>query len=306
MTQLANPLDLRHIGELALLADIVAAIRRSAPDVPLLLIGAFAREVLLEKGLGIEITRATRDIDLAIAVESWSHFNSLRQHLINSGEFTAAPEQQRLYFGQSGKVDLLPFAGIERADRTIVWPPQDDIEMSTLGFREALTHSVRVILPFDVPISVASPAALAALKLLSWRARPAGIRTKDASDLLLFIVHYEKVVGLEEFYDGQVPDPIFATTNGDIGLMAAWLLGRHIAAVLATPGDNPSITPPTHVPPSDQLLNLLKQETDPLGPLRLVAEMASFELERNLELLGWVRTGLESAATSPHGSIPAG
>lgn len=61
MTQLANPLDLRHIGELALLADIVAAIRRSAPDVPLLLIGAFAREVLLEKGLGIEITRATRD-----------------------------------------------------------------------------------------------------------------------------------------------------------------------------------------------------------------------------------------------------
>lgn len=119
MKRLTDPLDRGHVRELALLADIIAAIRRSAPDVALLLIGAFAREVLLDKGLGIPVTRATKDIDLAIAVENWNHFGSLRQRLLDSGEFTVSPERQRLYFGQSGKVDLLPFAGIERADRTI-------------------------------------------------------------------------------------------------------------------------------------------------------------------------------------------
>lgn len=165
--------------------------------------------------------------------------------------------------------------------------------MSTLGFNEALTHSVRVILPFDVSIRVASPAALAALKLLSWQAHPASIRTKDASDLRLFIVHYEHIVGLDELY-AQVPDPVLTATDGDTGLMAAWLLGRHIAAVLTTPEGTPSVTPPVHPSPGDQLLALLEQETDPQGPLRLVAEMASFELERNLQLLDWVRTGLES------------
>lgn len=297
MKRLADPLDLSHVRELVLLADIVGAIRGSAPDVALLLIGAFARTVLLEKGLGIEITRATRDIDLAIAVESWHDFDSLRQRLLDSRGFTAAPERQRLYFGQSGKVDLLPFAGIERADRTIVWPPQDDIEMSTLGFKEALAHSVQVILPSGVSIRVASPAALAALKLLSWRARPAGIRTKDASDLRLFIVHYEHVVGLDELY-AQVPDPVLTAADGDTGLMAAWLLGRHIAAVLATPEGTPSITSPAQASPGDQLLALLEQETDREGPLRLAAEMASFELERNLELLGWIRKGLEAAASA--------
>lgn len=67
MKRLDNPLDLHDVGELAILADIVDAIRSNAPDEPLLLIGAFARDVLLEKGLGIRVSRATRDIDLAIA-----------------------------------------------------------------------------------------------------------------------------------------------------------------------------------------------------------------------------------------------
>lgn len=291
MKRLANPLDLHDVRELAILADIVGAIRSNAPDEPLLLIGAFARDVLLEKGLGIRISRATRDIDLAIAVEDWAHFDTLRQRLVDSGEFSPAPELQRLHF-RGCKVDLLPFAGIERADRTIAWPPRHDIVMSTMGFREAMAHSIQVILPSDGRIQVPSPAALAALKLLSWRDRPA-LRQKDAGDLLLYIRHYASIVGLDELYE-QVPDPILASTDGDNELMAAWLLGRHIGELLAAPTGHPAAASPAFRHPRDQLLVLLGRETDPQGQLSLAAEMDHANFEQNIALLGWVRKGLES------------
>lgn len=47
-------------------------------------------------------------------------------------------------------VDLLPFGAIEKPDRTIAWPPDDQPVLSAFGFDEAAAGAVPVALPSEV------------------------------------------------------------------------------------------------------------------------------------------------------------
>jgi len=63
------------------LARLLRAVRRVAGDLPLLLIGAAARDLLLSHVHGIELQRATEDTDLALAVPDWERFLNVREAL---------------------------------------------------------------------------------------------------------------------------------------------------------------------------------------------------------------------------------
>ena len=92
-----------------------------------------------------------RDVDFGVAVESWAQFELLKERLIATREFAAAPKvQQRLIYtdqtaGFSIPVDLIPFRGIESADGTFAWPPDRDIVMNVAGFEEAALESSGLI-----------------------------------------------------------------------------------------------------------------------------------------------------------------
>lgn len=82
------------------------------------MVGATARIILLEHVFGLEPGRATRDMDFAIAVETWNQFQDLKRHLTASALFQElASVAQRLIFKQADSphdfvVDLIPFGRV--------------------------------------------------------------------------------------------------------------------------------------------------------------------------------------------------
>lgn len=185
-------LDFSQTIELRLLGALVNRVNAAAAGTPYLLTGATARDLLLTHAHGIHATRATADVDLAFLTENWTQFEALRNRLIARGECAAVSRRglHRLRFRDEMDVDILPFGAIERADRTIAWPPENAFVMTMFGYREALKASVAVVLPDDACVQVVSLPALAMLKFLAWTERRLTEPQKDAYDLLLIIRNY--------------------------------------------------------------------------------------------------------------------
>jgi predicted nucleotidyltransferase len=119
-----SKLDLSTRGELTELAELVVELARLAPAYEPLLIGARARDILLEYAWRIPVYRETEDLDFAFSVADWPAYERLIESLLTSGDFSRdSHKQHRLIFRGSRKIDFIPFGGVERADRTIAWPP---------------------------------------------------------------------------------------------------------------------------------------------------------------------------------------
>jgi predicted nucleotidyltransferase len=187
---MAISLDLSQKTELRLLAAVVREVSRAAGDEPFFLAGAYARDVLLLHAHGIDTGRQTADVDLAIAVESWQRYEALREALI-AGEFTAVPPSlHKLRFRRALEVDFVPFGGVERADRTIAWPPDGSFVMRAFGFREVQAATITVALPDATEVQVATLPALTLLKLVAWSERRLTEPGKDAHDIALIMRRY--------------------------------------------------------------------------------------------------------------------
>ena len=65
-------------------------------------------------------------------------------------------------------VDLIPFEGIENADRNVEWPPEEDIVMRVAGFSDGLESALLVRLDKSLVIPVVSIPVLLVLKLFVW------------------------------------------------------------------------------------------------------------------------------------------
>lgn len=98
---MAISLDLSQKSELRLLAALVREVARAAGGAPLFLAGAYARDVLLLYGHGIDTGRQTADVDLAIAIESWQRYEALRAALIARGFTPIPPTLHKLRYQRS-------------------------------------------------------------------------------------------------------------------------------------------------------------------------------------------------------------
>ena len=92
------------------IVDALYFLKRIADSfgIPFFVIGAFARDLILKHGYGIEPRRKTGDIDLGVEVDSWEQFRELTESLIATGQFFPTPEKQRFRHGTT-LVDILPF-----------------------------------------------------------------------------------------------------------------------------------------------------------------------------------------------------
>jgi predicted nucleotidyltransferase len=121
------------------LASLVEAIRTHATEAQFMLVGAAARDLLLEHWRGIAPPRRTTDVDLAFCVSGWPTFERLKTDLIGSGLFTEGSSTHRLQYNPIGTLlDLIPFGGVESALGEIAWPPYDNPVMSVIGYDAAL------------------------------------------------------------------------------------------------------------------------------------------------------------------------
>ncbi len=269
-------LDLSQQGD-PLLGALIGRFNAIVGDAPYLLAGATARDLLLQVAHGIDTRRATTDVDLAFLVGTWEEYLALREKLLVSGDFTEVPQGglHKLRFRHTLEVDIMPFGAVERADRSIAWPPDGDFVMSMFGYTEAQRASITVVLPPAVHVQVISLPALAILKFVAWQERRLSQPRKDAHDLALIIRNYLDAGNHGRLHD-EIPGAGGSPYDYEIG--GAQLLGKDMARLLDAKGH-------------ERLARLIADETDEQGKLRLAGDMMRDNPERALELLAAVEDG---------------
>ena len=277
-------MDLSDKTELTWLADLIADSRKAAPTYEPLVVGALARDLLLHYGLGVPITRATEDVDLAFAVADWGEFSTLRDALLASSGFTPGrPASHRLVHRSSVPIDLIPFGGVERSDGSIVWPDDDSI-MGVLGYREARATAVEMILPEEQTLLTISLPMLAVLKLLAWSDRHITVPRKDSADFFLVLRSYLNGENAERLYTEAAH--LLDADDFDYESGSAWLAGRDVRTCIAENSEQPKRV-------LDAVEKILTIEVDPNGTLQLIGETGA-SADRSLYLLASFREGFHS------------
>lgn len=182
-------------------------------SVPLLIVGATARDIILVHGYNAAIERGTKDVDFGIEVQNWEHYEVLLTALIEAG-FT--PHSKRAHQldttdsdGLPWEIDLIPFGGVSDVNGQIAWPPKQDFVMSVLGFDEVYQNAwdVTLIKSPEISVKVASPAGILLLKLIAWTERGREYQGKDAIDIYYVIKHYSRIpTVVDALYDQDYMD----------------------------------------------------------------------------------------------------
>ncbi len=199
-------------------------------NVPFFVVGATARDIILEHQFDIKPGRATIDIDIGVLIAGWDQFETLKDKLIRSARFSPSKQKQRLIYNDNFPLDIIPFGAIEDENGSISWPPDHEIRMNIAGFQECFQHAVSVKLSSnpELIVKMVSLAGLALLKLISWDDNPER-RRKDAPDLLLIMRHYLDAGNLDRLFDEG--SDIIEADSYDYDLASARFLGRDIANI---------------------------------------------------------------------------
>jgi predicted nucleotidyltransferase len=143
--QLHKPLSPLVLEPLKVVAQTANSLR-----FPYFLMGATARDLILENIFGQPPGRLTRDLDFGIALSDWKQFETLQAALIATGRLETSRAIQRVSYLHSPdikiNIDLIPFGDIQDGS-AISWPPQNDLVMNLAGFSDALESISRYRLP---------------------------------------------------------------------------------------------------------------------------------------------------------------
>lgn len=198
-------------------------------NIPFFVVGASARDLILKHCYGIEPPRKTGDIDLGVEAANWQQFKELTESLIATGQFFPTKETQRFLCGVI-LIDIVPFGPITDDNKKISWPPEHEIIMSMVGFKEAFEYSITVRLSSDpvLDIKLSTLPGLAIMKLISWKDKYPE-RKRDAGDLLLIMNKYEEAGNSERLYGEELP--LLQEEDFDARMAGIRLLGRDMAKI---------------------------------------------------------------------------
>lgn len=227
---LKKPLDSLRLAAIQAVADASAAV-----TVDFMVVGATARDILLEHVHGLPPSRATRDVDFAIMVETWDAFEQIKQHLLTRGLTADGPHKLRGTLGDHDfggpvlEIDLLPFGtGVQEPGRsTLRWPPDMVVLFNVAGYSDALACARWVELAPALTVKVVSLPGFAALKLLAWKDRQKANDGKDGSDLIALLRRYADAGIQDRIYEGEGAGYLESVDYRPEST-AAWLLGRDV------------------------------------------------------------------------------
>jgi len=239
------------------------------------LIGANARDIQLYKA-GLKPTRGTADIDFAVMIPSYKHYDEFIITVIANG-FKKTKEKYRVIYSKSNTVvDILPYGKL--AEEYTLNFDEREIELSILGFEEVgkVKEEFSIDASFTIPTSPAY--GLIILKLIAWNERKA--RNKDLTDIRsLFEAGWELYQG--ELYNENSPYfDLLDEEEFDVQYTAARIMGRKIKPLL----DNCK-------PLKETIISLLKNEVD--SPSLMTVEMSKgSETARVIMLLTFLLKGI--------------
>jgi len=167
--------------DLAALETVVKT--AEARGLSVLLIGAFAREIIFDQLVAGKPYRATRDVDISVRVPGWDAYHSLITTLQTTG-FTKLAEH-KLRHKDGTEIDLLPFGAVVDENQQLTWPGGHVMSMD--GFESADTHSK----PRDiggVGLRVVNLPGLITLKLFAFKERGHETPSRDLRDLSYILI----------------------------------------------------------------------------------------------------------------------
>lgn len=277
-------MDLSRRPELEYLSPLVAELRRNAPDVRWIVVGAVARDLQLHFKHGVRIARATEDVDFAVGVEDWTHFQDFRQALLSSGNFRPVGDDKHIFrFRDGTRVDVIPFGGVENANAIVEWPPDGNPQMNVLGFSALSATAEEFLLPADEPILVPKIPMILLLKFLAWQDRSKIRPGVDASDIFLMLSSYAGLDNSDALYGPHadlLDDPDFDYENA-----GAVIAGRDLRQTLADGSADARTI-------AERLESLITAELEPEEPGLLLQQAPTGQLELFERLLRGFLRGL--------------
>lgn len=203
-------------------------------NIPTLIVGATARDIILHGIYNIPIKRATEDIDFGIAVGSWTEYERLKENLLKSARFKADTKAAHRLWHDSGsaqiKIDLVPFGKLESPPGQIAFPPGDFV-ITTSGFEEVLSDALLIEIGKELTVRVASLAGIALLKMIAFGDRPHE-RRRDPQDIWFIMQNYLDAGNVERLYESNGADTDLMNDDFDYVRTGADLLGRDIGRML--------------------------------------------------------------------------
>ncbi len=151
-------------------------------------IGATARDIVVQQLLDMSSRRKTRDLDLAIAITNWQEYGAVKDALVADGFEKDQSRHQRFYYGDY-EIDVVPYGYVAKEDDNIYWPPEETIAMSVKGFDEVLSDAITVDIDGKFSIKIASLHGLFLLKFNAWMDRHL-VTSKDAEDMSFILSNY--------------------------------------------------------------------------------------------------------------------
>lgn len=219
--------------------DILKAVKTAARGqaIPVMIVGATARDIMLTHLHDIPARRATEDMDFALAVPDWETFNAVTRQLTTDPRFVMSSSMaSRVIYraddhGPARSVDIIPYgAGI--GGDLFRWPDGDDIEMNVTGYRDAALSAESIGLASDLDFKVVTLAGLTLLKYFAWIDRRNQTR-KDASDLFLLLHTYADAGNLDRLYDSDIDT--LSAVDFRLDLASPRLLGRDVGRLCSGP-----------------------------------------------------------------------
>jgi predicted nucleotidyltransferase len=207
-----------------------------AQGLEILLLGAFARDILFWHSHGVECRRNTMDVDIVVQLKTWDAFHTFRTALLAVG-FTDVtknhPEKLR-DTKTDVEIDLLPFGEIAEDGKTVVWP-EDNSRWSVVGIQDAFAHALLIeiaVVGEPLKLRCVSAPALVLLKIVAVNDRPEARYKKDAADIGFVIEQYLEIGNRSRL---QIPphDDILNKVDADLNRATACLLGRDMSVMVS-------------------------------------------------------------------------
>jgi predicted nucleotidyltransferase len=238
MSNISNPLQLRvdrpldpeRYATLAALDGVLKSLQ-----CPYMLVGATARDILLYNVFGQRVFRATQDVDIAISIDSWERFDTVKSAILRAPDFlpsTAQPYRvlhKPRAVAYATPIDILPFGEIATEAEAFRWPPPDtDLMMNVAAFGDAYASSITVTAGPGFDLRMASIPGLVLLKLLAWVDKS---ESKQAQDVLRLIETYGDAGNEERLYGDNID--LLEREDFDVPMAGARLLAQDCLALAA-------------------------------------------------------------------------
>lgn len=188
-------------------------------------IGATARDIIMQQLLDTESRRRTKDLDIAIAIPDWDTFEQVKQKLIADGFEKSTDMQQRFFYGEY-ELDIVPYGVVAKEDDNIYWPPEEVVAMSVKGFDEVLSEAITVSIDDEFKVKIASLHGLFLLKFNAWIDRNAKT-SKDAEDMSFILSNY-----FMANLDREMHQEVFDWENFDEYIVGGYWLAHDLVALL--------------------------------------------------------------------------